>query len=147
MKKLTILLVLATLLFTSIASAHEIINITASSVQVWDTGVSFPAEYAIDNNSGTRWSSEFSDPQFLVLDLGSEKEISSIIINWEGAYASVFEIQTSNDNQTWETFYTENHGTGGVDTISLNNTARYVRIYLIERETQWGYSIIDLRIE
>ena len=40
---------------------------TASSVE----NASFPASAAVDGNTGTRWSSAFSDPQWLEVDLGA----------------------------------------------------------------------------
>ena len=39
---------------------------TASSTE----NASFPASAAVDGNTGTRWSSAFSDPQWLEVDLG-----------------------------------------------------------------------------
>ena len=42
---------------------------TASSVE----NASFPASAAVDGNTGTRWSSAFSDPQWLEVDLGSDR--------------------------------------------------------------------------
>src|SRR2546430_8867829 len=44
---------------------------TASSTE----NASFPAAYAVDGNTGTRWSSAFSDPQWLEVDLGSSQSI------------------------------------------------------------------------
>ena len=40
---------------------------TASSTE----SATFPASNAVDGNAGTRWSSAFSDPQWLEVDLGS----------------------------------------------------------------------------
>src|SRR5512135_223465 len=40
---------------------------TASSTE----SAAFPAANATDGNTGTRWSSAFSDPQWLQVDLGS----------------------------------------------------------------------------
>ena len=43
---------------------------TASSLE--NSG--FPASNAVDGNTGTRWSSAFSDPQWLEVDLGKHAE-------------------------------------------------------------------------
>ncbi|MEV6971538.1 discoidin domain-containing protein, partial [Hamadaea sp. NPDC051192] len=40
---------------------------TASSAE----NATFPASAAVDGNTGTRWSSAFSDPQWLQVDLGA----------------------------------------------------------------------------
>src|SRR3984957_507739 len=45
---------------------------TASSTE----NASFPASNAVDGNTSTRWSSAFSDPQWLQVDLGATASIS-----------------------------------------------------------------------
>src|ERR1017187_6483650 len=42
-----------------------------------------PASAAVDGNLGTRWSSAFSDPQWLQVDLGSTQSICQVTLNWE----------------------------------------------------------------
>ncbi len=67
---------------------------TASSTENAGT----PASAAVDGNTGTRWSSAFSDPQWLQVDLGSHASRSArSSLNWEAAYAKAFQIQTSTD--------------------------------------------------
>ena len=51
---------------------------TASSEQ----NATFPPSAATDGNLGTRWSSAFSDPQWLEVDLGSTAQISSVTLDW-----------------------------------------------------------------
>jgi hypothetical protein len=70
---------------------------TASSVE----NTSFPASAAVDGNTGTRWSSAFSDPQWLEVDLGATASVSQVVLQWEAAYATGFQIQTSADGSTW----------------------------------------------
>src|SRR5712691_76842 len=67
---------------------------TASSTE----NAGFPASAAVDGNTGTRWSSAFSDPQWLQVDLGSSASICQVGLNWETAYATAFQIQTSANN-------------------------------------------------
>src|SRR6201986_1937463 len=55
---------------------------TASSVE----NATFPASNAVDGNTGTRWSSAFSDPQWLEVDLGATDSITQVVLNWEAAY-------------------------------------------------------------
>src|SRR6185295_6855128 len=50
---------------------------------------------AVDGNGGTRWSSAFSDPQWIQIDLGSTQSICQVKLTWEAAYATAFQIQTS----------------------------------------------------
>jgi len=136
LKLLLQLFLMVSLLFVNPVSAYRIVKATASSVEIQDSGKELLAKYAVDGSMSTRWSSEFSDPQWLRLDLGSKKEINNITLRWEDAYATAYEIQLSNDGQNWETVYTENFGTGGVDSITLNHpqTARFIRYTLLREE-------------
>ena len=38
----------------------------------------YPASNAVDGDPGTRWSSAFSDPQWIAVDLGSAAEITQV---------------------------------------------------------------------
>ena len=98
---------------------------TASSVE----NSSFPASAAVDGNTGTRWSSAFSDPQWLEVDLGATASVSQVVLEWEAAYATAFQIQTSSDGTTWTTVYSTTTGTGGTQTLNVTGTGRYVRMY------------------
>ncbi|HEY9244954.1 MAG TPA: discoidin domain-containing protein, partial [Streptosporangiaceae bacterium] len=115
---------------------------TASSTE----NASFPAANATDGNSGTRWSSAFSDPQWLEVDLGSTHTISQVVLNWETAYATAFQIQTSADGTNWTTIYSTSSGTGGVQTIPVSGSGRYVRMYGTQRATQYGYSLWEFQV-
>jgi hypothetical protein len=59
---------------------------TASSTE----NGTFPASAAVDGNAGTRWSSAFSDRQWLEVDLGSSQAICQVVLTWETAYATAF---------------------------------------------------------
>ena len=115
---------------------------TASSVE----NASFPASAAVDGNTGTRWSSAFSDPQWLEVDLGATASISQVVLQWETAYATAFQIQTSSDGTNWTTIYSTTTGTGGTQTLSVTGTGRYVRMYGTARATQYGYSLWEFQV-
>ncbi|WP_459183582.1 discoidin domain-containing protein, partial [Streptomyces sp.] len=115
---------------------------TASSTE--NTGS--PASAAVDGDSGTRWSSAFSDPQWLQVDLGSTQSITQVVLNWETAYAKAFQIQTSADGTTWTSVYSTTTGTGGTQTVSLTGSGRYVRLYGTQRATQYGYSLWEFTL-
>jgi fibronectin type 3 domain-containing protein len=115
---------------------------TASSVQ--DAG--YPASNAVDGNPSTRWSSAFSDPQWLEADLGATHTISKVVLYWEAAYAKAFQIQTSNDGTNWTTIYSTTTGTGGTQTLSVTGSGRYVRMYGTQRATGYGYSLWEFQV-
>jgi hypothetical protein len=107
---------------------------------------SFPAASATDGNTGTRWSSAFSDPQWLEVDLGSSQAICQVTLNWEAAYATAFQIQTSPDGTNWTTIYSTTTGTGGTQTLTVSGTGRYIRMYGTARGTPYGYSLWEFGV-
>ncbi|HEV2640351.1 MAG TPA: discoidin domain-containing protein [Actinocrinis sp.] len=120
------------------------LNKTATASSLENAGD--PAGAAVDGNTGTRWSSAFSDPQWLEVDLGSSQAICGVSINWEAAYASAFQIQVSNDNSTWTPIYSTTTGPGGVQNLSVSGTGRYIRMYGTARATGYGYSIWEFDV-
>ncbi len=57
--------------------------------------------YVDDGNYSTRWASDWSDPQWVQVDLGSAQTFNHVLLAWEDAYATSYQIQTSNDGTTW----------------------------------------------
>jgi beta-glucanase (GH16 family) len=115
---------------------------TASSTENAGT----PASAAVDGNTGTRWSSAFSDPQWLRVDLGASHTISRVVLNWEAAYARAFQVQTSADGNSWTTIFSTTTGTGGVQDLSVSGSGRYVRVNGTQRATQYGYSLWEFQV-
>lgn len=101
---------------------------------------------AVDGNAGTRWSSTFSDAQWLQVDLGSTATVSSVVLNWEAAYGKAFTVQLSDDASTWRTVATVTNGTGGNQTVAASGTGRYLRLNLTARGTGYGYSLWELQV-
>ena len=116
---------------------------TASSTQ---DATDYPASDATDGDPGTRWSSLFTDPQWLEVDLGAPTQICSVGLLWEAAYATAFQIQVSTNNSTWTTVYSTTTGAGGQETFPISTTARYIRMYGTARATQFGYSIFEFDV-
>ena len=115
---------------------------TASSSE----SVGFPASNAVDGNFGTRWSSAFSDPQWLQIDLGATATVSSVLIDWESAYARSFSVKTSSNGSAWTTIYSTTAGAGGRQTITAGGSGRYVRLETTVRATQWGVSLNEFQV-
>src|SRR5450755_4424550 len=115
---------------------------TASSVE----NASFPASNAVDGNTSTRWSSAFSDPQWIQVDLGASASITQVVLQWEAAYGKAFQIQTSPDAVNWTSIYSTTTGTGGTQTLNVTGTGRYVRMYGTARGTPYGYSLYEFGV-
>ncbi len=110
-----------------------------------------PAANAVDGNGGTRWESTHGvSPSWIMVDLGSSKNLSQVIIDWEAANAANYLVQASNNGMSWTTLKTITTGAFGdrTDTHSVAGNYRYVRIYATARSAgnQWGYSIWELKI-
>ena len=111
-----------------------------------DENAGTPCASAVDGNTTTRWASAFSDPQSITVDLGSTKTLATIVLNWEAAYATAFQIQTSNDAATWTTIYSTTTGTDGVQSLSVSGSGRYVRMNGTTRATTFGYSLWEFEV-
>ncbi|WP_433307732.1 discoidin domain-containing protein [Actinoplanes sp. CA-030573] len=115
---------------------------TASSQEGADTA----AANATDGNAGTRWSSQFSDPQWIRVDLGSTQPICQVVLQWEAAYGKAYQIQTSPDGNAWTSIYSTTTGTGGTETLNVGGSGRYVRMYGTQRPGGYGYSLFEFKI-
>src|SRR6185312_8266953 len=110
---------------------------TASSTE----NATFPATAAVDGDTGTRWSSVFSDPQWLQVDLGATATISQVVLTWEAAYATAFQLQVSDNASDWRTIYDTTTATGGTQTLAVSGSGRYVRMFGTRRVGGYGYSL------
>ncbi|QFZ78502.1 family 16 glycosylhydrolase [Streptomyces fagopyri] len=116
--------------------------VTASSTE----NVGTPASAAVDGDAGTRWSSAATDPQWLQVDLGSTSTINQVVLNWETAYATSYNIQTSADGSSWTEVYSTTTATGGTQTLTVNGTGRYVRMYGTARATPYGFALWEFQV-
>jgi beta-glucosidase-like glycosyl hydrolase len=115
---------------------------TASSTENAGT----PASAAVDGNTGTRWSSAFADPQWIQVDLGTTATICRVVLQWEAAYATAFQIQTSDNGSAWTTVFSTTTGAGGAQTLAVSGTGRYVRVHGTARATPYGYSLWEFQV-
>jgi hypothetical protein len=108
----------------------------------------FPASNVTDGNTASRWSSQFSESEWIYVDLGSVLTINRVVLRWETAYGRGYQIQVSSDASTWSDVYSTTTGGGGVDDITLASPAsgRYVRLLGTQRATLYGYSLWEFEI-
>ena len=111
---------------------------------------SFDAGYtpdrAVDGSSLTRWSSEFSDPQWIAIDLGGFFSVNRVVLRWESAYSAEYQLLISDDGQNWRTVLTKNKDTADVDDLSVSGVGRYIGIYSLRRGTPWGNSLWEFEV-
>ncbi|RSS56808.1 discoidin domain-containing protein [Streptomyces sp. WAC01280] len=119
---------------------------TASSFQASYGDCPCPPANATDGKQGTRWASDWSDPQWIQVDLGSVRAFRRLQLVWDPAYARAYEVRVSDDGTSWKTLHTTTDGNGDVDTVEAGATARYVRLQLTARGTGWGYSLHEFGV-
>jgi beta-glucosidase len=118
-----------------------------TAVSSSNESASLTPNYAVDGNISTRWSSAFSDPQWIYVDLGSSVNINAVKLRWEAACGKAYKIQVSNDAAAWTDVYSTTTGDGGIDDITfITTSARYVRMYGTTRGTTYGYSLYEFEI-
>ncbi|MHC5001113.1 MAG: galactose-binding domain-containing protein [Planctomycetota bacterium] len=132
-----------------ITASNLALNIPATASSLENSG--FPASNAVDGIDVSRWASEHNiDPQWLQVDLGDTYTIDKVKIYWQYASAIEYKVQIA-DSPTgpWTDCV---HVTNSYDyehwrTLAFApQTGRYVRVYCMQRRTEWGYSIFELEV-
>jgi hypothetical protein len=141
----------------SVTSAAATLTIAPPGVNL---ALNQPATSSSDQNGGlaannvddgdltTRWSSAPGvDPSWVEIDLGSVVPFDTVVLYWENAFATQYQIQYSTDNTNWSVAYNNMQGVGGVETLTFPTVqGRYVRMYGEQRATQYGYSLFEFQV-
>jgi hypothetical protein len=125
-------------------SANIALNktVVASSLE----GAQLPASNAVDGDLNTRWSSAYSDPQSIYVDLGKRYDLCNVVLHWETAFGRDFKIQVSDDTTNWQTLANFAGNSSNYNIIPLQGTGRYVRMYGTARATPYGYSLYEFEV-
>jgi hexosaminidase len=101
----------------------------------------------VDSDYWTRWSSGYTNNEWITVDLGSTQRIGRVKLDWENAYGTGYQIQVSNDASTWTPIYTTTTGDGRTDDLTgLSGSGRYVRMQGTARATTWGFSLYEFEV-
>lgn len=122
---------------------------TASSTSGSNAAGNVTSPATWQNYMNTRWTSAASDPQWIMVDLGSPMLINRVIIKWDSACAKSFKVQAATDTGSWtDVFGTSKAGARSVTDETFDAvSARYVRMIGTERgNTAQGYSIYDFMV-
>jgi beta-glucosidase-like glycosyl hydrolase len=115
-------------------------------VTVSSTEGVFIGSSAVDGDANTRWSSGFTDNEWISVDLGATTAISRVRLNWETAYGRSYKIQASTDAMSWTDLITVTNGDGGIDDLTVSGSGRYIRMLGQQRAIAYGYSLWELEI-
>lgn len=115
-------------------------------------------EFITDGNLSSRYQAEcvtvdesrpYYDPQTWSIDLGKAYTIDTMVLYWESAAASKYQIYVSETKQedSWKLVATENAGAKGKFKYTFQATdARYVKIELEERAMAYGYCLYEWQV-
>lgn len=134
--------------------------VTASSQDTTDNLATsmYLASNVTDGDNSTCWTSNNSDGQWIYVDLGKSTQIGKVAFTWYWAadYARAYDIQVSGDATSWTTVYRQLHANGGTggsggqyggtETIPLDVTGRYVRLYEYGRMQNHGLSMCAFNV-
>src|SRR5262249_53537262 len=79
----------------SVGESSALLQLTGTATASSVNGGNVAAN-AVDGNTGTRWeSTQGVDPQWITIDLGSQKAFDRVYMSWETAYGKAYQIQQS----------------------------------------------------
>jgi hypothetical protein len=121
---------------------------TASSATAANPASAVTTATTYQNYTAARWESTASDPQWIMVDLGSAMAIDRVILKWYTDYGKSFAIQVSTDNTTWTDVYNTTTGASYsvTDVTFAKTTARYVRMNGTKRGNANGYSLFAFMV-
>ena len=104
-----------------------------------------------DKTGNSRWASlRNSDDNWITIDLGRKADIDDIMIYWEGACSSNYQIEVSNDNENWEIVKSGLVSNSDLtDKISFDESvnARYVKIHSLKSKLyKYGINIFEIEV-
>ncbi|MCK5849808.1 MAG: discoidin domain-containing protein [Kiritimatiellae bacterium] len=127
-------------------------KVTASSTHTGEEGEG-PPEALVDGDLNTRWSSEYSEPQEIIIDLGAPVALKRFRLHWEKAAATKYSITASLNGKEWTKVHLLYMQTKGepeprIDDINTKGlTARYLRFALSSCvNTEWGFSLYEIEV-
>lgn len=105
------------------------------------------SDHAVDGKLDTRWSSRFQDGEWMQVDLAAVYKVNRVVLRWENAYATSYEILLSEDGINFTKAFANTSSKGGVQDIPLTETpARYVKILCLKRNTGYGSSLWEVEV-
>jgi len=106
------------------------------------------AAMAVDGSSSTFWASAMDPvgPVSLTLDLGSEKRLADLDIDWEYP-AKTFSVDVSSDGIKWKQLYGTDSNVLASTSIALGSTAaKHVKVTMREAASSFkGHSVFGIR--
>ncbi|MBN2302278.1 MAG: discoidin domain-containing protein [Lentisphaerae bacterium] len=107
----------------------------------------------VDGDLKTRWSSEYSEPQVVTVDLKKNLKLTNLRLHWEAASALQYTLSISNDGKSWKNIRRMNVMVSEgfperVDALEMKGAkARYIKLGLLKRiNPAWGFSLFEIEV-
>lgn len=124
-------------------------KVTATSTHTSLPGELGPAAL-VDGDLATRWSSDYGEPQQVVLHFDKPLALSKLRLHWEHACATRYTVSTSANGRDWKSVYlfmnTAAKPLPRVDSITLaGDLVLALKLDLIKRvNPEWGFSLHEV---
>jgi hexosaminidase len=98
----------------------------------------------VDGDETTRWCGPKTTQPSVVVDLGRQVDLGTVVLTWETAFAKGYTIEASDDLRSWRALASTSSGNGGLDVLPVSGQGRYLRLSMTERGTTYGYSLYEI---
>lgn len=126
-------------------------KVTASSTHYGEPGEGKP-DAIVDGDLSTRWSSDYTSPQEIVVEFPNTLQIAKLRLHWEKAAATKYSVHVSQNAKDWQgvhlCFMTGSEPMDRTDDINLKNiAAKAIKLSLQSCiNTNWGYSLYEMEV-
>jgi hypothetical protein len=149
---------LTLLLFSSNSLLAQ--NLALRKATLASSAVKAPSNaFDADKTGNSRWESNQTDQEYIIVDLGSVQDITRVRLFWEGAYGKDFTLAVSSIttapsdaswtnvvNGSWITVQDTKGNNARLNDYIFRQSGRYVRMYGTARGTGYGYSIYEFEV-
>lgn len=106
-----------------------------------------PARYLVDGDRKTRWAASTTGNEWIQFDFGESREIGSLIITWEPAFASDYSVMISEDDVNYTTvFHDTPSSKPGEIPIEIHASCRYLKLTMDKAGFGYPYSIYEMEV-
>jgi F5/8 type C domain/Dolichyl-phosphate-mannose-protein mannosyltransferase len=121
------------------------LNLPASASSTADPSTTAPA-LAFDGDGATHCQSSTGGEQWLAVDLGASTHVGRLELTWDSAYATSYDLQVSDDGQTWRTIVSNPSGQGEHEAFRVSANGRYVRLLMHQSIAPDAYGLAELGV-
>ena len=97
----------------------------------------------------SKWHSSNNNDDFLMIDLGQERQISKVVIDWDAdRYAASYKIMVSADGENWTEVKSVTGNTNSLTEDTFDATAaRYVKMQGVQRKSGANeYAVYEMKV-